>query len=287
MALVHGSLDPSSDPAGYALIDRRGPSVVTLGKFDGIHRGHRALLSRTLLEARRRGCQAGLVTFDRHPREALLGLAHRSLTSMDQRRSLLSDAGMNFMLLLRATKELFATEPESFVRGLVAALKCRAIVVGESFRFGHRAQGDVALLAGVANTLGVEVIAVALEERMDGVVSSTRIRAELEAGRVERVGDLLGRPFAVRGTVRRTEQRTFCIDISSEVAVPACGSYVGRVVWNASSTLGQHAIVEMAQAMGNQPAIRILSTAALSLATGMPATIVFERRTRHRLAATN
>jgi riboflavin kinase/FMN adenylyltransferase len=280
MALAHGSLAVSSDPDGYARIHRRGPTVVTIGKFDGIHRGHHALLSRTMSEARRRGCQAGVVTFDRHPREALLGLPHRYLTSLEQRRALLADAGIDFMLLLRATKALFATEPQAFVRGLVAALRCRVIVVGPNFRFGRMAQGDVALLSHIANTLGVEVITVALRESRGGVVSSTRIRAELGAGRVERVGDLLGRPFTVRGMVRHTDRRGACIDVAPDAAMPPEGAYLGRIASNPFSTPGGHEIVEIVEASGQQPCIRIPHRAATVLTSGTPVTIVFERRQR-------
>jgi riboflavin kinase/FMN adenylyltransferase len=278
LALAHGSLDVSSDPDGYARIHRRGPTVATIGKFDGIHRGHRALLSRTTSEARRRGCQAGVVTFDRHPREALLGLPHRYLTCLEQRRALLADAGIDFMLLLRATKALFATEPEAFVRGLVAALKCRAIVVGADFRFGRMAEGDVALLSHIAGTLGVEVIAVGLRESRGGVVSSTRIRAALGAGRVELVGDLLGRPFSVRGMVRDADRRGARIDVAPDAAVPSTGAYLGRIASDPSSTPGGHEIVEVTEASGQPPCIRIPYRAATNLAGGTPVTVVFERR---------
>jgi riboflavin kinase/FMN adenylyltransferase len=282
LSLAHGSLDVSSDPDGYARIHRHGPTVVTIGKFDGIHRGHRALLSRTMSEARRRGCQAGVVTFDRHPREALLGLPHRYLTCLEQRRALLADAGMDFMLLLRATKALFATEPEAFVRGLVAALNCRVIIVGPNFRFGRMAAGDVTLLSHIAGTLGVEVATVALRESGGGVVSSTRIRAELGAGRVELAADLLGRPFSVRGMVRDTGRRGACIDVAPDAAVPSAGVYLARIASDPSSTPGAHEVVEVKEASGQQPCIRIPHGAATGLAGGTPVTVVFERRQRAR-----
>ena len=241
IAVVHGTLASSSDPEGYARVHRRGPSVVAIGKFDGIHRGHRALLSRVLLEARQHHLQAGVVTFDVHPHEALCGAQHQYLTTAEERRRLFADAGMDFMLLLRATPELFAIEAEDFAIALVQALGCRVIVVGAGFRFGRGAAGDVGILQRMGASMGVQVIAVDLHSKLGGAVSSSRIREELRAGRVERAAELLGRPFALDGVVKLGIGPRWQVEVSSRAALPAPGVYMGRTDLSGAAAMASRA----------------------------------------------
>ncbi|HYT27220.1 MAG TPA: bifunctional riboflavin kinase/FAD synthetase, partial [Actinomycetota bacterium] len=165
-----------------------GPTVVTVGMFDGVHRGHQALLRQVAAEAATRGVPAAAVTFDRHPMEVLRPGSHPLLlTTLGQKIDLLGRAGMEVVLVLPFTLELSHVPAGEFAtRVLFGAMGARAVVVGTNFRFGHKAQGDVELLAALGRERGVDAVGVALhaDERHE-VVSSTRIRAELARGDVQ------------------------------------------------------------------------------------------------------
>jgi riboflavin kinase/FMN adenylyltransferase len=216
-----------------------GPTVVTVGMFDGVHRGHRVLLDRVAAEAAARGLPAGAVTFDRHPLEVLQpGSQPPLLTTLDRKVALLGEAGMDFVLVLAFTQELSMVTAEAFATGvLLDGLHARAVVVGENFRFGHKAAGDAALLAALGRPLGVEVVAVALRADGGEPLSSTRIRAELARGDVGAAARLLGRPYAVDGVVVEGDGRggrllgvpTANLAVAPGIAVPANGIYAGHL----------------------------------------------------------
>jgi riboflavin kinase/FMN adenylyltransferase len=216
-----------------------GPTVVTVGMFDGVHRGHRVLLDRVAAEAAARGLPAGAVTFDRHPLEVLRpGSQPPLLTTLDRKVALLGEAGMDFVLVLAFTQELSMVTAEAFATGvLLDGLHARAVVVGENFRFGHKAAGDAALLAALGRPLGVEVVAVALRADGGEPLSSTRIRAELARGDVGAAARLLGRPYAVDGVVVEGDGRggrllgvpTANLAVAPGIAVPANGIYAGHL----------------------------------------------------------
>jgi riboflavin kinase / FMN adenylyltransferase len=232
-----------------------GPSVVTVGMFDGVHRGHRALLDRVAAEAARRGLPAGAVTFDRHPLEVLRpGAEPPLLTTLDRKVSLLGEAGMDFVLVLAFTEELSQVTAEAFARGvLLEGVGARAIVVGENFRFGHKAAGDPALLAELGRPRGVEVAAVRLHADGGEAVSSTRVRSELARGDVAAAARSLGRPHAVEGVVVRGDGRgraqlgvpTANVEVAGRLALPANGVYAGHLgeqpggrPWPAATSVG-------------------------------------------------
>jgi riboflavin kinase/FMN adenylyltransferase len=215
-----------------------GPSVVTVGMFDGVHRGHRALLDRVAAEAAARGLPAGAVTFDRHPLEVLRPEARPPLlTTLDRKVALLGAAGMDFVLVLPFTEELSQVTAEAFAAEvLMDGVGARAIVVGENFRFGHKAAGDPALLAELGRPRGVEVVAVPLHTDGGEAVSSTRVRAELARGDVRAAAASLGRAYAVEGVVvhgdgrgRRLGIPTANLDVAGDLALPANGVYAGHL----------------------------------------------------------
>jgi riboflavin kinase / FMN adenylyltransferase len=216
-----------------------GPAVVTVGMFDGVHRGHRALLDRVAAEAAARGLPAAAVTFDRHPLAVLRpGSEPPLLTTLDRKVELLGEAGMDAVLVLAFTKELSEVGAEAFAAEvLFDALAARAVVVGENFRFGHKAAGDPALLAELGPPRGVEVVAVPLHADGDQVVSSTRVRAELAAGDVAAAAASLGRPYAVEGEVVVGDRRggpvlgipTANLAVPAGIALPADGVYAGHL----------------------------------------------------------
>ena len=216
-----------------------GPAVATVGMFDGVHRGHRALLDRVAAEAAARGVPAAAVTFDRHPLTVLRpGSEPPLLTTLDRKVELLGEAGMEIVLVLEFTRELSEVTAEAFAAEvLFDRLAARAVVVGENFRFGHKAAGDPALLAELGRPRGVEVVAVGLHADGDQVVSSTRVRAELAAGDVAAAAASLGRPCAVEGEVVVGDRRgrtllgvpTANLEVPPGIALPADGVYAGHL----------------------------------------------------------
>jgi riboflavin kinase/FMN adenylyltransferase len=217
-------------------------AVVTVGMFDGVHRGHRALLDRVAAEAAARRVPAAAVTFDRHPLAVLRpGSEPPLLTTLDRKVALLGGAGMQVVLVLEFTRALSEVGAEAFATEvLFDGLAARAVVVGENFRFGHKAAGDPALLADLGRPRGIEVVAVPLETAGDEVVSSTRVRAELAAGDVAAAAASLGRPHAVDGVVVAGDGRgrpllgipTANLAIAVGIAIPADGVYAGHLTDN-------------------------------------------------------
>jgi riboflavin kinase/FMN adenylyltransferase len=222
-----------------AVPDDQGPTVVTVGMFDGVHRGHRALLDRVAAEAAERGLPAAAVTFDRHPLSVLRpGSEPPLLTTLDGKVELLGQAGMDVVLVLGFTRELSEVGAEAFAAEvLFDTLAARAVVVGENFRFGHKAAGDAALLAELGRPRGVDVVAVGLHADGGQVVSSTRVRAELAEGDVAAAAGSLGRPYAVEGVVVVGDRRgrpllgvpTANLEVPDGIAIPADGVYAGHL----------------------------------------------------------
>jgi riboflavin kinase / FMN adenylyltransferase len=222
-----------------ALPEGMRPTVVTVGMFDGVHRGHRALLGRVAAEAAARGVPAAAVTFDRHPLAVLRpGSEPPLLTTLDRKVALLGEAGMEVVLVLEFTRELSEVPAEAFATEvLFDALAARAVVVGENFRFGHKAAGDPALLADLGRARGIDVVAVPLQTHDGEVVSSTRVRTELTAGDVAAASASLGRPYAVEGVVVEGDHRgrpllgvpTANLQVPAGIALPADGVYAGHL----------------------------------------------------------
>ncbi|MDP9021351.1 MAG: bifunctional riboflavin kinase/FAD synthetase [Actinomycetota bacterium] len=214
------------------------PSVVTIGFFDGVHRGHQAIFDRTAASAEELGLRALAVTFDRHPSEVLRpGSQPPLLMTRERRVRTLLEVGADRVLVLPFTLELSQLEPAAFVdQVLVAVLDVRKAVVGSNFRFGHRASGDVSLLADLGTAHGFDVEAVPLRSHLDRPISSSTIRQRLADGDVRWVAEALGRPHVLDGTVVRGDRRghqlgvpTINVDVSERMAFPANGVYAGDV----------------------------------------------------------
>ncbi|HEX2028305.1 MAG TPA: bifunctional riboflavin kinase/FAD synthetase [Nitriliruptorales bacterium] len=214
------------------------PCVATIGFFDGVHRGHRALVDRARRAARRHGVRAVAVTFDRHPMEVVRpGEQPPLLTTLERRVRALLEAGVDRALVLPFTEELSRLSPSAFVeRVIVDVLDARLVVVGTNFRFGHRAAGDVAMLTELGAARGVEVEAVDVVH-LDGVpISSTEIRRRLADGDVTWAREALGRPHLLDGVVVRGDRRgrrlgvpTLNVEVPPILAFPANGVYAGHV----------------------------------------------------------
>ncbi len=212
-------------------------SAVTIGNFDGVHRGHRAVIARARQAADELGVPLVTVTFDPHPM-AVLRPEHAPsmLTTLEERAELLVEAGVDHVFALPFDLEIASWSPQDFVdRVLVGALHAGAVVVGANFRFGHRAAGDVAFLVGAGPDAGFVAEGVALDGGPQ-VWSSTYVRTCLAAGDVAGAAEALGRPFSVRGVVVRGDQRgrelgypTANVPTDGLTAAPADAVYAGRL----------------------------------------------------------
>jgi riboflavin kinase/FMN adenylyltransferase len=198
-------------------------TVVTIGNFDGVHRGHLALVERAFAEGARRGVPVTALTFDPHPAAVLRPDAvPLALQSIEDRVATLEAHGCDRVEVLDFDAELAALSAEEFVtRLLVDRLGAVAVVVGENFRFGAGAVGDVEALRSLGAELGFTVEAVGLVDLGQGPVSSSAIRALLASGEVEAVRQVLGRDHELEGEVVRGDGRGRTIGIpTANVAVP-------------------------------------------------------------------
>jgi riboflavin kinase/FMN adenylyltransferase len=213
-------------------------SVVTIGAYDGVHLGHRAVIAEVRRLAAARGCHTAVVTFDRHPATVVRPeSAPRLLTDLEQRLELLAAAGVDYTLVIHFDEVRSQESADDFVTEVLAGcLRARMVVVGADFHFGRRRGGNVDLLRSMGPSLGFEVLGLGLVEvpGFDGPVSSTAIRQALIAGDVERASRLLGRPHEVRGVVERGDRRgqalgfpTANVSVPEEILLPADGIYAG------------------------------------------------------------
>lgn len=249
--------EPSEVPAGF------GPSVVAIGKFDGVHSGHRAVLDRARVDAATGGARVVAVTFDRNPLALLRPeICPPNLIGVNQKIQLLAETGIDATLVLRFDAALAGLSPREFVEHvLVDALGVRTVLVGRDFRFGRGGEGDPEVLAELGGEFGfdVEVIADVRANAADRRVSSTWIRQLLAEGDVETAAKLLGRAPSVWGEVvhglkRGRELGYPTANLSSECEgfIPADGVYAG---W----------LIDEGSANGLRPGIRY--PAAISVGT--------------------
>ncbi len=212
-------------------------SVVTVGEYDGVHRGHRTIISEMHRLAAERGCATAVVTFDRHPATVVRPeSAPLLLCDLDHKLELLAETGVDYTLVVEFTPEQAEVPAESFARQvLVDCLQARAVVVGADFHFGKGRRGDVQMLGEVGEEYGYQVIGLPLVKQLTGegeVISSTSIRTALSDGDVEKAHRLLGRPFEVRGVVTPGDRRgrtigfpTANIPTTIDLQVPSDGVY--------------------------------------------------------------
>jgi riboflavin kinase/FMN adenylyltransferase len=212
-------------------------TVVTIGAYDGVHLGHRAVIGQVCENARALGVRSVVVTFDRHPASVVRPeSAPKLLTEPDQKLELLASTGVDATLVV----PFDVRQSADFVRRvLVDALCVRGVIVGEDFHFGHKRGGNVAMLRDMSAHHDYTVIPVALVARGDGVdepVSSTAIRRALAGGDVRRATAMLGRAHEVRGVVGHGDQRgrtigfpTANVVVDSSLCLPADGVYAATV----------------------------------------------------------
>ena len=214
-------------------------AVVVLGNFDGVHLGHRAVIRRAVEAGRESGRRVIAASFDPHPKSVIRpGAEPWLLSSPEMRRELLLNCGVDEVRFISFDAELSRKSPEDFVRDvLVGELEAAEVIVGENFRFGHKAAGSFEDLARTMAEIGGEAHAVEIQalNGANEMISSSRIRSMLSEGEAEGAARLLGRPYAVRGEVVEGDRRGATIGFPTanlapdpRVLIPARGVYAGH-----------------------------------------------------------
>lgn len=258
---VEGAEVPALPP------DDRG-STVTVGTFDGLHRGHWAVLRATLDRAREAGRRAVLLTFDPHPlRVVRPDKAPLLLTTPSEKKELLAASGLEYAVFIRFTEALSRYSPERFVREiLVDRLDVRDLVVGHDHGFGRGRTGDTATLLELGGRLGFDVEVLDPVEVEGGAVSSTRVREALGQGRLEEVRLCLGRPYSFQGRVVRGEGRgaelgfptaNLEVDREGEKLLPPEGIYAAWGVLRGRTVPGALHLGPRPTFAGTPPAVEI------------------------------
>jgi riboflavin kinase / FMN adenylyltransferase len=212
------------------------PCGVTIGVFDGVHRGHQHLVNVLLERARAEGLASVALTFNPHPRTVIRpGTAVTYLTSLEERIELLQGLGLDAVGVLAFTSELAQLSAEEFLSLLVQELEMRLLVVGPDFALGRNRAGTIGVMRQIGARLGFRLEVAPLLAEADEKVGSSAIRQALAEGDVARVAALLGRPFSLRGPIVTGDRRgrtlgfpTANIAIGRDRALPAYGIYVTR-----------------------------------------------------------
>ena len=233
----------------------RGDTALTIGVFDGVHRGHTHLISQLVGEAASKGLMAGVVTFQEHPAAVLNPYFQaRYLTSLEHRLSLLADTNIDLTVPITFDRALASLSAQEFISLLQENLRMVSLVVGPDFAMGRNREGNIERLTELGDEMAFTVTVVdGLQDSEGEPIRSTSIRSALSDGDVERVSDLLGRRFTLKGPVVSGEGRggklgipTANIAPSQGLAVPADGIYA------AYARLDDHAM-QAAVSIGNNP----------------------------------
>ncbi len=230
------------------------PVILTIGNFDGLHRGHKRVLRKVITRAREEGGTSAVVTFEPHPLKVLHPeRAPQLIQTQSQKRDILAHLGIEILLEVPFTPEFSVMSAESFARLLAARLQPKEIYIGEDFRFGRGREGNIELLRALQGELGFIAESFPKLQAGGGDVSSSRIRKLLMEGRMEEAVHLLGRPYVVEGVVQRGDGRgrtlgfpTANLAIENEL-VPAHGVYAVAV------DLGEPALLPGVANLGTRP----------------------------------
>ncbi|WP_367649140.1 bifunctional riboflavin kinase/FAD synthetase [Aeromicrobium stalagmiti] len=224
------------DSPGASTAPRTEPAAVTVGNFDGVHRGHQHVIARTRELAD--GLPVIAITFEPHPLAVVApDHAPKRLTTMQRRVELLIAAGVDEVRILDFTREMAAWTPQEFVdRVLVDQLQTSLVAVGDNFRFGHKASGDTTFLREAGARAGFAVDGLHLDGGAEPF-SSTLVRGLVAEGRLREAAEVLGRPHEITGVVRKGDQRgrelgfpTANVPVDEAFAVPPDGVYAGWLV---------------------------------------------------------
>ena len=222
--------------------------AVTIGNFDGVHRGHQAILQQLRKLADQVSGPAVVFTFDPPPSRLLRpDFAPASLTGIERKKELLTKLGVDFVIVYPTSKQLLDLEPEQFFESVVVrSLQAKAIAEGENFQFGKHRRGDVFLLKQLCNEYGLRFSLLEPQQDQGEWISSTRIRSLLEAGDIAGANRLLIEPYRISGIVSRGAQRGRTLGFPTAnletipVLCPPIGVYAGRVTGCNESKKNSH-----------------------------------------------
>ena len=208
-------------------------SALTIGVFDGVHRGHRHLIGALVEEARDSGVLAGVVTFKNHPITVLRpGTRVQLLTDVAERARLLKDLGVDFVAAVEFDPALAGLSSRDFLSVLASELRMRKLVVGPDFAMGRDRDGNAGTLPGITSELGAEFKSVTLVTDPSGIVKSTAIRKQIADGEVSTAANLLGRNYSLNGTVGSGLKRgrelgfpTANLEVDTDLVIPGDGIY--------------------------------------------------------------
>ena len=235
--------------------ERPAPSAVAVGNFDGVHRGHQALVAAAVTRARAAGEAAVVLTFDPHPAAVLRPqAAPAALTTLAQKEELLAALGVDRLVVVPFDRRLAGLAPEAFATEVLEqAVGARHVVVGESFRFGRGRAGDPQGLVELGRTrgFGVEVVPPVMEEGQP--ISSSRVREALAGGRVDEALRLLGRAYFVDGLVERGDGRGRTLGIPTANLAPEPQILPARGVYAARCALGDGSLQAAVVNVGERP----------------------------------
>lgn len=211
------------------------PTVVTIGKFDGRHRGHDLLLE-ALLDKRKNGLASVVFTFDIPPQKNIAGHMPKVLTTNEEKRYILEEAGVDYLIECPFTDEVMQMEPVDFLEWIAACLHVQCIIAGSDFCFGYQRTGDCRLIQAHAQRLGYELEVIHKVKEDDKDISSTRIREEIQSGNLKKANHLLGYEYFVTSRVvhgnsigRTLGFPTINMVLPEEKLLPPNGVYVTRV----------------------------------------------------------
>jgi len=238
------------------------PCALVVGNFDGVHRGHQAVLGEAVEEARKLGLDACVLTFDPHPAGVVGRGAPPMLTTIERRVALVGEMGVDRVYVRRFDAAFAAWPPERFARELVAgALLARLVVVGQNFRFGAKRAGDLELLRALGRELGFEARVHAIASDARGPFSSTRARDAIGAGDLDEAARVLGRPHGLTGAVVHGDERgrqlgfpTANLDPVAEM-LPPDGVYAVRVARRDDGGAGWHPLALGVTNIGVRPTV--------------------------------
>ena len=217
--------------------DSRGDSVVTLGKFDGLHRGHMLLIRRVLETGRTKGLETVVFTFDVPPQSKVQHVTQHQLLTNEERRNHLERLGIDCLVECPFVDEVMHMTPETFIKEiLVGKLHAKKVVVGKDFGFGYKRSGTAQMLKEMGRTFGFETEIIEKAKKNGREISSTWAREELEKGNMEAVSDLLGYDYAIHGEIVHGHALGRTIGVPTINQIPAAtkllppfGVYVSEV----------------------------------------------------------
>ena len=212
------------------------PTAISLGKFDGIHRGHELLLEE-LMHQKKKGLATVVFTFDIPPRKTICDEEQKVLTTNEEKMHMFATFGIDYLIECPFTPEVMNMEAECFIEMLVKQLSVKCIVAGEDFCFGHNRRGNYKMLQEYAKKLSYEAVIFPKMKEEEREISSTYVREEIEKGNIELANKLLGYPYFISGTVKHGNQigrtigfPTINLIPAKQKLLPAYGVYITKVL---------------------------------------------------------